>query len=89
MEFSNVYANIKSEQQAAGWPAERHQKVNPFMQWAVASISGIYFGGAANAADHQPGRRFTHLPNKNLSEFPCNSWDRKKDSKLASLLFVC
>jgi hypothetical protein len=58
MEFSNFYANIKSEQAAAGWhPADHQQKVNPFMQWAVASISGIYFGGSGNTAD-QPGRRF-------------------------------
>jgi len=67
MEFSNFYANIKAEEAAAataaGWDQQRHQqKVNPFMQWAVASISGIYFGGpaAAHPAD-QSGRRFFSL----------------------------
>jgi hypothetical protein len=65
MEFSNFYANIKSEEAAAaaaaaGWEHHRQpQKVNPFMQWAVASISGIYFGGPAAAhPPDQPGRRF-------------------------------
>lgn len=65
MEFSNFYANIKSEEAAAaaaaaGWePHRQPQKVNPFMQWAVASISGIYFGGPAAAhPTDQPGRRF-------------------------------
>ena len=55
MEFSNFY-NIKTEQ-VGGWtpPPGPHvperQKVNPFIQWAVASIPGIYFPGSAPPSD--------------------------------------
>ena len=51
MEFTNFY-NIKTEGGMGGWPVAGtppphtdKTKVNPFMQWAVASIQGFYFSG--------------------------------------------
>ena len=60
MEFTNFY-NIKTEGGMGGWPVAAtppphtdKTKVNPFMQWAVASIQGFYFSGP------QPGVATPH-----------------------------
>ena len=59
MEFTNFY-NIKTEGGMGGWPVAAtppphtdKAKVNPFMQWAVASIQGFYFSGPQGVP--QPG----------------------------------
>jgi len=64
MEFTNFYNNIKTEPVGApqhyGPPVssvqhDKQQKVNPFMQWAVASIQGFYFSGPAQGSGATPG----------------------------------
>ena len=95
MEFTNFYTNIKTENgtgPGGGWagmaaapaPAtiQDKTKVNPFMQWAFASIQGYVFSGpqpgpAPAPPTDQPGTiasDFTHHKNDdkthNTGELP-------------------